>query len=48
MNKKSGVAKIKSWVKNTKRERAKGRFVEEIKAVLQFENKFVVNSNYLF
>ena len=27
----------------TKRERAKSRFVEEIKVVLKFENKFVVN-----
>ena len=28
--------------KNTKRERAKSRVVEEIKVVLKFENKFVV------
>jgi hypothetical protein len=33
-------------VKNTKRERAKSRFVEGIKNVLEFENKFVVNSSY--
>jgi len=29
--------------KNSKRERAKSGFVEEIKAVLKVENKFVVN-----
>jgi len=30
-------------VKNTKRERAKSRVVEEIRTGLEFENKFVVN-----
>jgi len=29
--------------KNTKRERAKSGVVEKIKAVIEFENKFVVN-----
>jgi hypothetical protein len=33
-------------VKNTKRERAKSRVVEEIKAVLEVENKVVVTSSY--
>jgi len=33
-------------VKNTKRERAKSRVVEEIKSVLEFENKIVVPSSY--
>jgi len=32
--------------KNTKRERAKSRGVEEIKSVLEFENKIVVVSSY--
>jgi hypothetical protein len=33
-------------VKNPKRERAKSKVVEEIKNVLEFENKIVVNSSY--
>jgi len=33
-------------VKNTKRERVKSRVVEEIKNVLEFENKIVVVSSY--
>jgi len=34
-------------VKNTKRERAKSRVVEEIKAVLEVKNKIVVMSSYI-
>jgi hypothetical protein len=33
---------------NPKRERAKSRVVEEIKAVLAVENKIVVSSSYRF
>jgi hypothetical protein len=43
MNKKAAWQKIKSWVMNTKRERAKSKVVEEIKNVFEVENKFVVN-----
>jgi len=34
--------------KNTKRERAKSRVVEEIKNVLESEHKIVVDANDLF
>jgi len=34
--------------KNTKRERAKSRFVEEIKTVLEFERKIVVNGKLFY
>ena len=33
-------------MKNTKRERAKSKIVEEIKSVLEVENKIVVVSSY--
>ena len=47
-NLKSDATKIKSWVKNTKRERAKSKVVKEIKAVFEVGKKFVRNDKPYF
>jgi hypothetical protein len=45
MNKNAAWQRSKvGW--SSKRERAKSKVVEEIKNVLEFENKIVVNSSY--